>query len=79
MFRDLPLVMVEVELASDGEQALANLVTIGFSFVVTFAILKVLDAVMGIRAPEEDEFSGLDVAQHAETAYNFGEVTMGRG
>ncbi|MFM7067849.1 MAG: ammonium transporter, partial [Actinomycetes bacterium] len=62
-----------------GEQALANIVTIVFSFGVTFAILKVLDVIIGIRAPEEDEVSGLDVAQHAETAYNFGEVTMGRG
>jgi Amt family ammonium transporter len=62
-----------------GEQALANGVTIVFSFAVTFALLKVLDATIGIRVPEEDEFSGLDVSQHAETSYNFGEVTMGRG
>ena len=62
-----------------GEQALANAVTIVFSFTVTFAMLKVLDAVIGVRASEEDEYLGLDVSMHAETSYNFGEVTMGRG
>lgn len=62
-----------------GEQALANAVTIVFSFAVTFALLKILDAIIGIRVSEEDEYMGLDVAQHAETSYNFGEVTMGRG
>ncbi len=61
------------------EQFIANAVVIVFSFVVTFAILKALDATIGIRVSEEDESTGLDVTQHAETAYNFGEVTMGRG
>ena len=60
------------------EQILANAVTIVYSFVLTFVILKVLDAAIGIRVSEEDEFSGLDITQHAETSYNLGEVTMGR-
>jgi Amt family ammonium transporter len=60
------------------EQAIANGVTIVFSFIVTFAILKVLDLTLGIRVKEEDEDTGLDVSQHAETAYNLGEATMAR-
>ncbi|MCB1271471.1 MAG: ammonium transporter [Microthrixaceae bacterium] len=60
------------------EQFIANAVTIVFSFAVTFAILKVLDLTMGIRASEDDELTGLDVSQHAETAYNLAESTMAR-
>ena len=51
------------------EQAIAAVVTIVFSFVVTFLILKVLDLIMGIRVDEESEETGLDLSQHAETAY----------
>lgn len=60
------------------EQFIANAVTIVFSFVVTFVILKALDMVMGIRVSEEDEVTGLDISQHAESAYNLGESTMAR-
>lgn len=60
------------------EQFIANAVTIVFSFGVTFAILKVLDLTMGIRASEDDEVAGLDISQHAETSYNLGESTMAR-
>lgn len=60
------------------EQLIANVVTMAFSFVVTFAILKVLDMAIGIRAPEDDEVGGMDISQHAETAYNLAESTMAR-
>jgi len=43
--------------------------TWGYSFVVTFLILKVLDLVMGLRVSEEEELVGLDVSQHGERAY----------
>lgn len=58
-----------------GEQILANVAAALFSFAVTFAILKALDATMGIRVTEDDEVRGLDVSQHAETAYNLAERT----
>ena len=60
-----------------GEQALANVVTIVYSFVVTFAIMKVLAATIGIRVSDEEETMGLDASEHAETAYH-SDVTMGR-
>jgi ammonium transporter, Amt family len=59
-----------------GEQLLANVVTIAFSFVVTFAIMKALDATIGVRVDADDERMGLDVTQHGETAYHSGDVTM---
>ena len=43
-----------------------------FSFVVTFAIVKVIDRVIGLRVDEEAELVGLDQAIHAESAYNEG-------
>ncbi len=40
-----------------------------FSFVLTYGIAKVLDATIGLRVSEEDEQTGLDLSEHAETAY----------
>ncbi|HMK64185.1 MAG TPA: ammonium transporter [Thermodesulfobacteriota bacterium] len=53
-----------------GTQALAVVVTLVYSFVVTLIILKVLDAVMGLRVEQEDEVAGLDLSQHSEVGYN---------
>ena len=55
-----------------GRQAIGVLAVAPYSFIVTFIILKVLDVTIGIRVNEEDEISGLDVAQHGERAYIFG-------
>ena len=44
--------------------------TVLYTAVVTFVILKVLDAVMGLRVNEEEEAVGLDLAQHNERGYN---------
>jgi Amt family ammonium transporter len=38
--------------------------------VVTFIILKILDATMGLRVSEEDESTGLDLTQHGEVGYD---------
>ncbi len=53
-----------------GKQALAVGVTMLYSATVTFIILKVIDAVMGLRVTKEHEEMGLDVSQHGEAAYN---------
>ena len=52
------------------EQIIANASTIVYSFIVTFAIMKVLDLTIGVRVSEDVEDSGLDLAEHAETAYH---------
>ena len=44
--------------------------TVIYTAVVTYVILKVLDAVMGLRVNEEEEAVGLDLAQHNERGYN---------
>jgi Amt family ammonium transporter len=38
-------------------------------FVGTLIILKIIDYVVGLKVNEEEEALGLDVSQHAETAY----------
>jgi Amt family ammonium transporter len=41
------------------------------ALVVTFVILKILDATMGLRVSREDEIQGLDLSQHGEEGYIF--------
>jgi Amt family ammonium transporter len=41
-------------------------ITIAYTAVMTFIILKVLDIVMGLRVTEEQEREGLDIALHGE-------------
>jgi Amt family ammonium transporter len=61
------------------DQLVASLSVLAFSFVATLIIGKVIDVLVGLRVSPEDEDAGLDLSQHAETAYNFGDVaSMGR-
>ena len=50
-------------------QALAAGITIVGSVIGTFIILKVVDAVVGLRVSEEEELQGLDVSLHGEEGY----------
>jgi Amt family ammonium transporter len=56
-------------------QVVNQVVGIGASAVVaivgTLVLLKVLDAVMGLRVTQNDELMGLDVSQHGEEGYIF--------
>jgi Amt family ammonium transporter len=51
------------------DQIVASVVTLGYSFVVSLVIGKVIDLAMGLRVSEEAEDEGLDLSQHAEVAY----------
>ena len=53
-----------------GIQALAVLVSVVFSFVGTFVLLKLVDGLMGLRVSEADERIGLDLSQHKERSYS---------
>jgi len=57
-----------------GKQFVAVGATIVYSFVLSFAMAKILDATMGLRVTPEDEAVGLDLTQHAEAAYSSGEL-----
>jgi Amt family ammonium transporter len=44
-------------------------VSLEYSFAGALILLKVVDAVDGLRISEEEEVAGLDLSQHGETAY----------
>lgn len=50
-------------------QAKAVLLTLAYSAVGTFVILKLVDKVIGLRVSEHEERVGLDLTQHRESAY----------
>ena len=51
-------------------QAKAVLITIVWSGVVSLVAFKIVDLVIGLRVPEDEEREGLDITSHGETAYN---------
>jgi Amt family ammonium transporter len=51
-------------------QAIGVLATAAWSGVVTWILLKLADAVAGLRVAPEDESEGLDTALHNEKGYN---------
>ncbi|MGH2469420.1 MAG: ammonia channel protein, partial [Chloroflexota bacterium] len=52
-----------------GKQFIAVLASWAYSGIMTFILLKVVDATIGLRVPEHEELAGLDVTQHGELAY----------
>ena len=68
-FDGLGLVDGEADLLWANFRAVAA--TMGYSLVVTFVILKVLDEIpgLGLRAEDAEEDGGLDIALHGERAY----------
>jgi len=50
-------------------QALSCGVTLAYSGLVSFAILKALDLTLGLRVSPDVESEGLDLAQHGEAGY----------
>jgi Amt family ammonium transporter len=56
--------------AQVGNQLAGVLIAWVIAIVGTFVILKIVDAVSGLRVTEEQEIEGLDITQHGEEAYN---------
>ena len=50
-------------------QTIAVVATAAYSFALSFALLKLVDAVFGLRVDVEEESIGLDLTQHSETGY----------
>jgi Amt family ammonium transporter len=51
-------------------QAKAVGITIVWSAVVSLVAYKLVDVLIGLRVPEDEEREGLDITSHGETAYN---------
>ncbi|MGW6917640.1 ammonium transporter [Kitasatospora sp. NPDC054939] len=60
-----------------GRQLVAVAAVAAYAFAATYGIGKAIDRVMGFRASEEHELGGLDLAVHAESAYDHG--VLGHG
>ncbi len=58
-------------------QLIAAVAVMVYSFVIAFIIAKILDATLGMRIPDEDEIGGIDLAIHAEQAYELAESGSG--
>ena len=64
-----------------GKQVVAVVAAIGFSFIGTFILGKLVGLVLPHRVDVETEITGLDQAMHSETAYELGDsshATSGR-
>jgi Amt family ammonium transporter len=51
-------------------QLQAVVFTVALAAIATWVLLKLVDAVIGLRVDQEDESLGLDLSQHGERAYN---------
>ena len=63
--------LIEGNGAVMGPQIIGVLATLGYSLVVTLAILFILDKIpgLGLRVGERDEDEGLDISAHGERAH----------
>ncbi len=52
-----------------GVQLTGVLATVAFTAVATYIILKLVDALLGLRVSDEQETEGLDINQHDERGY----------
>jgi ammonium transporter, Amt family len=74
---------VEVGLFNGGgsEQLVKQLIGAGavlaYSFIATLIIGKIIDATIGFRISEDQEIAGIDLAVHAERAYELSDSSQG--
>ncbi|MEP3654378.1 MAG: ammonium transporter [Litorimonas sp.] len=70
----LPILSAEVLGGTgDGElmtQLVGTAAVVAWSAIASFVILLILKVTLGLRVTEEQEFEGLDVSLHGESAYN---------
>ena len=52
-------------------QFISIVATMAFAFIMTIIILKVVDAIFGLRVSEEEEEKGLDTSLHNEAGYSY--------
>ncbi len=51
-------------------QAIAAVSTAVYCGAVSLVLLKIVDSLVGLRVHEEDEYAGLDLAEHGEVGYD---------
>ena len=56
-----------------GKQFVGAIAVLAYSLVVTAIIALIIKVIMGLRITEDQEVSGIDLAEHAEQAYELGD------
>ena len=51
-------------------QAASVAITVLWTAIASYIILKVISATIGLRVDEQDEIEGLDISQHGERGYH---------
>ena len=62
--------LIDGNAAQVGLQVIAISATIAYAVIATFVIIKVVDAILGIRISARDEELGIDLSTHGEAAYS---------
>ena len=60
-----------------GKQALGVGLVMGYSFVMTLIIGFFIEKTIGFRVKTENELAGVDLSEHAESAYEMGGILKG--
>jgi Amt family ammonium transporter len=74
---------VEVGLFDGGgpdqlvKQVIGAAVVLAYSFIATLIIGKVIDVIFGFRITQDEELEGIDLAIHAERAYEIFDNNQG--
>ena len=50
-------------------QVVAAVAAMIYAFVVSYVLARIVDATIGLRVTEDEEYVGLDISQHGEKAY----------
>ena len=59
------------------KQLLASLATLVYAFIVTSILAWIVEKTVGLRASPEHEWAGMDISEHAESAYDFSGSSAG--
>jgi Amt family ammonium transporter len=49
---------------------MAAIITILYTLIVSFIILKIIKSAIGLRVEDQEELIGLDLESHGESGYN---------
>jgi Amt family ammonium transporter len=71
VYGDRPMGLIDGNPAQLVPQAVSIIAAGGLAIVGTLILLKILDAVMGLRVTQDQEIQGLDLSQHGEEGYIF--------
>ena len=69
--QSMPLGLLEGNSGQFVNQLIGVLISWGFAIVGTLVLLKITDALVGLRVTADDEVQGLDLSQHGEVGYDF--------